>query len=84
MAASASEMKIKLMEKLHATHVEVIDISNDCGQRFSVTIVSSEFAGKSLLKSHQMVNECLTDELKQIHALTIKTFTPEKWDNRST
>lgn len=43
-------------------------------------MVSDKFGGLPLLKQHQLVNTILANELAtHIHALAIKTMTPEKW-----
>ena len=55
------------------------DTSGGCGQSFEVVVVSSQFQGKPLLQRHRVVNDCLADELKQIHAFSQKTYTPEQW-----
>nr|CAN60268.1 hypothetical protein VITISV_029393 [Vitis vinifera] len=59
---------------------EVIDTSGGCGASFAIEIVSEQFEGKRLLERHRMVNAALQEELKQIHALSIKkALTPEQW-----
>ncbi|QCD84796.1 BolA protein [Vigna unguiculata] len=59
---------------------EVVDTSGGCGASFVVEIVSEQFEGKRLLERHRMVNAALEEELKEIHALSIKkTVTPEQW-----
>ncbi|XP_016904330.1 uncharacterized protein LOC107992780 isoform X2 [Apis cerana] len=58
---------------------EVIDESDGCGAKFSVTIVSPIFEGKSLLQRHRLVNSILEKELKTIHAFSQKTLTPAEW-----
>ncbi|XP_037024540.1 bolA-like protein 2 isoform X3 [Bradysia coprophila] len=74
-------LKEKLIEKLNAVHVEVVDESDGCGGKFSTIIVSEQFAGKGLLQRHRLVNAALAEELKTIHAFSQKTFTPEQWAN---
>jgi stress-induced morphogen len=49
-----------------------------CGQAFSVLIVSPEFAGKSSLARHRLVNSALKEEIAAIHAWTAKCQTPEE------
>lgn len=45
-----------------------------------VSIVSDQFEGKRLLERHRLVNSALTEEMKEIHALSItKALTPEQW-----
>ncbi|XP_055547137.1 bolA-like protein 2 [Wyeomyia smithii] len=72
-------LKQKLIEKLQATHVEVIDESDGCGGKFSTVIVSPQFQGKAILQRHRLVNAALAEELKTIHAFSQKTYTPEQW-----
>ncbi|KAH9669310.1 protein BOLA2 [Citrus sinensis] len=59
---------------------EVIDTSGGCGAKFEIEIVSEQFEGKRLLARHRLVNAALEEEMKQIHALSIKkAMTPEQW-----
>ncbi|OQR70878.1 putative bolA protein C8C9.11-like [Tropilaelaps mercedesae] len=80
MGVPAAHIEAKLKEKLGCTHVELTDLSDGCGQKFSAIIVSPQFAGKNLLTQQRLVNSVLADELEQIHAFSQKTFTPEAWD----
>lgn len=51
-----------------------------CGASFEIEIVSEEFEGKRLLDRHRMVNAALEEEMKDIHALSIKkALTPVQW-----
>ncbi|XP_057761066.1 protein BOLA2-like [Arachis stenosperma] len=69
-----------LKSKLNPTHLEVVDTSGGCGASFVVEIVSEEFEGKRLLERHRMVNAALEEEMKEIHALSVKkAVTPEQW-----
>ncbi|KAM1052470.1 hypothetical protein ACFX13_000054 [Malus domestica] len=59
---------------------EVIDTSGGCGASFAIEIVSVQFEGKKLLERHRLINSCLEEEMKEIHALSIKkALTPEQW-----
>ena len=73
----------KLRTTLGATHVEVVDASDGCGTKLTATIVSTQFEGKPLPAQHRLVYSALEEEMKTIHALNIKTFTPKKWAARS-
>jgi len=42
-------------------------------------IVSQQFAGKTMLARHRLVNAVLKEEIAAIHAWTPKCFTPEQW-----
>ncbi|TCJ97929.1 acid stress-induced BolA-like protein IbaG/YrbA [Volucribacter psittacicida] len=48
---------------------------------YGVIAVSDEFAGLSKVKQQQMIYAPLMEHISrnEIHALTIKTFTVEKW-----
>ena len=64
----------------HAGHVSSPDSGNS---HFKILIVSEHFAGKSKVAQHQMVYECLKKFMdKPIHALSLKTYTPEEFKSR--
>ena len=63
---------------------EVRDVSGGCGQSFEAVVVSSQFEGKPLLQRHRMVNGCLAEEIKKVHAFSQKTYTPEQWTKMNT
>lgn len=54
------------------------------GKHFYVTVISSEFAGKSRIQKQQLVyapiNHYIADGT--LHAISIKTFTPEEWQQQ--
>ncbi len=53
------------------------------GQHFEAVIVSEEFAGKSRIQRHQRVYQTLGDRMRgEIHALSMKTFTPQEWQEQ--
>ncbi|MCI0481152.1 MAG: BolA family transcriptional regulator [Candidatus Dadabacteria bacterium] len=57
-----------------------VDVDGD-GTHFEAVIVSSAFDGKTLLERHQLVYNVLGEAMKErIHALSLKTYTPEQWD----
>jgi acid stress-induced BolA-like protein IbaG/YrbA len=59
---------------------ELVRVEGNDGRHFEATIVSSEFRGKSMVQQHQLVYAALGDRMKhEIHALSIKTLTPEQW-----
>jgi acid stress-induced BolA-like protein IbaG/YrbA len=76
----------KCMDGLEGTtHVECTVEASDCGgARVEVTVVNESFTGKPPLKRHRLVNEVFGAELKsnQIHALTIKAYTPVQWETK--
>ena len=57
-----------------------VQVEGDDGQHFAAIIVSEAFAGKSMLEQHRLVYGALGNSMEgAIHALSIKTFTPESW-----
>lgn len=59
---------------------EYIRVDGDDGQHFEAIIVSAEFNGKRTVQQHQLVYKALGERMGgEIHALAMKTFTPEEW-----
>ncbi|XP_041455529.1 bolA-like protein 2 [Lytechinus pictus] len=83
MEITAELLEKKLCGELQASHVEIIDeTAGGCGLKFTAVIVSEKFEGKPLLQRHRLVNSCLAEELKIIHAFSMKTLTPADWTKR--
>lgn len=60
---------------------EALKVEGD-GQHFEALIVSRDFEGKSPIQRHQLVYKALGDRMREeIHALSMKTYTPEQWAN---
>jgi len=50
------------------------------GDRFGLLVVAPEFEGLPKVKQHRRVYSALGEELKgELHALEVKTFTPEQY-----
>jgi acid stress-induced BolA-like protein IbaG/YrbA len=61
---------------LRCDHIEVVGD----GRHFEAVIVSPEFRGKNMLQQHQLVYKALGNRMhEEIHALSMKTLTPEQW-----
>lgn len=54
------------------------------GDHYQATVISSEFAGKSLVQQHQLVYRSVNQVMatEQLHALALKTYTPEQWQSQ--
>lgn len=77
---SPEDIKGWIEENLEGASVE---ISGD-GHHFEAEIVCAAFAGKSRIQQHQMVYGALGDKMKEeIHALSMRTITPEDWAEES-
>jgi len=58
---------------------EHLEVEGD-GRHFFATIVSAAFDGRSRVARHQQVYTALGDRMReQVHALSMKTFTPAEW-----
>ncbi len=76
---SAIDVKNYILQGLPCEHVSV---QGDDGQHFDAVIVSRQFAGKSRVAQHQLVYKALGARMhSEIHALSMRTFTPEAWAN---
>lgn len=60
-------------------------VRGDDGVHFEAEVVSEAFAGLSKVKSHQLVYRALGEHMGgAIHALAIKTLTPEEGTREAT
>jgi acid stress-induced BolA-like protein IbaG/YrbA len=76
---TSDQIKSYITDRLACDHVEV---AGD-GQHFEAVIVSPEFRGKSRVQQHQVVYSALGERMREeIHALSMRTFTPEEWATR--
>ena len=58
---------------------EYVEVHGD-GQHWEAVIVSAAFRGKSRVQQHQLVYSALGERMRaDIHALSMKTLTPEDW-----
>jgi acid stress-induced BolA-like protein IbaG/YrbA len=58
---------------------EFIEVAGD-GQHFEAIIVSVSFRGQSRVRQHQLVYAVLGDRMRdEIHALSLRTYSPEDW-----
>ena len=74
---TANELRSYIMNGLPCDHVEVL---GDDGQHFVAVVVSPQFTGKSRVQLHQLVYLTLGERMRaEIHALSMRTFTPEGW-----
>lgn len=49
---------------------------------YEAIIVSPQFAKKTTLARHRLVNAALKQEIAAIHAWTPKCHTPEEWEKK--
>ncbi|KAL8591349.1 hypothetical protein ACOMHN_052615 [Nucella lapillus] len=81
MGVPKEELEKKLKTELETTHLEVTDNSDGCGAKYQVLIVSPKFDGvKPTIKRHRMVHGAIEEEMKSIHAIQLKTLSPDEWE----
>jgi acid stress-induced BolA-like protein IbaG/YrbA len=74
---TANELRSYIMDGLTSDYVEVL---GDDGQHFEAVVVSPSFSGINMVQQHQLVYRALGERMRtEIHALSIKTFTPDAW-----
>jgi acid stress-induced BolA-like protein IbaG/YrbA len=77
-----AEIKNTIEANIPNAEAIVLDPMND-GQHLQALVISESFAGMPLIKQHKMVMKPLTDAFAgSVHALGLKTFTPEQWTQR--
>ena len=78
----------EVLESLFREHIDgvtFIEIRDLTGSKdhYEATIVAEAFASLNRVKQHQLVYAALGDLMSgPVHALALKTFTPEIWANR--
>jgi acid stress-induced BolA-like protein IbaG/YrbA len=74
---TAEELQSIITAGLPCEHIQ---LEGD-GRHWYATIVSSEFEGKRLIQRHQRVYATLGAKMHtdEVHALSMKTFTPTEW-----
>ncbi len=74
---NADQIKALIAAHLVCEHLE---LEGD-GRHWYAVVVAAEFEGKRAIARHQRVYATLGDKMKtdEIHALSIKAFTPVEW-----
>jgi acid stress-induced BolA-like protein IbaG/YrbA len=74
---TAQELQNIIRQGLACEHLE---LEGD-GRHWYATIVSAEFTGKRPIQRHQRVYATLGEKIQtdEVHALSMKTYTPAEW-----
>lgn len=75
-----NEIKERIEKNLETTHVQIVDLGG--GDHIRAIVVSPRFQGLPLIRQHKLVLDLFTSEINsnEVHALTVKTLTPEQFD----
>lgn len=72
-------VKSYILQGLACEHIVV----DGDGRHFDAVIVSKAFEGKGVLQQQRLVFQVLGDKMEEIHALSMKTLTPEQWSKQT-
>ncbi|HEY9753040.1 MAG TPA: BolA family transcriptional regulator [Coleofasciculaceae cyanobacterium] len=74
------QVEAMIKAELPDAQVQVQDLTGG-GDHYQVTVVSSVFEGKGLVQQHQLVYGAVRQAMstEAIHALAVKTYTPQTW-----
>ncbi len=74
---TADQIKSMIAAGMACEHLE---LEGD-GRHWYATVVSAEFEGKRAIQRHQKVYATLGNKMQndEVHALSMKTFTPAEW-----
>ena len=77
---SPEQVEVMIKAALPDAQVQVQDLTGG-GDHYQVTVVSSLFEGKALVQQHQLVYKAVQQAMstEAIHALALKTYTPQTW-----
>jgi acid stress-induced BolA-like protein IbaG/YrbA len=73
------EIKKRIEEGIPKTRAEV----EGAEDHYSAVVVSRAFVGRTRIDQHRMIYALFRDEMarQEIHALALRTCTPEEWES---
>ena len=82
MPMSQPDLEAALREGFPDAEIEIQDLAGD-GDHYKARIVSTAFQGLARVRQHQLVYAALGGRMREeIHALSMKTYSPEEWAAR--
>ena len=78
------QLKAKLQTLGPQTEATVTDLTGT-QDHYQAVVVSPSFAGKMMIEQHRIVYKTVQREIDsgEVHALTLKTYTPEQFAQRA-
>lgn len=75
-----AQLKTRIETLAPGTEVQVMDLTGTM-DHYQAIVISPAFEGKMMIEQHRMVFRTLQTEVDsgEVHALTLKTFTPEQY-----
>jgi len=69
-------IQLNISQGMATEHLSVVGD----GHHFEAVVVSEAFSGKNRVQRHQLVYQTLGDRMQsEVHALSMKTYTPQEW-----
>ena len=76
-------VKALIESGIHDAKVEVVDTTGT-KDHFSAVVISDSFDGLNLVEQHQVVYKAVGDHMtREIHALQLKTYSPQQWEKQN-
>ena len=74
------EVKKRIELLAPGTEAQVMDLTGT-QDHYQAVVISSVFEGKMMIEQHRMIFKLLQSEMDsgEVHALTLKTFTPKQY-----
>jgi len=80
---SAERIQAMIEANVPGAQAIVLDPASD-GVHFQAEVAAPAFVGISRVQQHQLVYSALGDHMREdIHALQLKTYTPDRWPHAS-
>lgn len=78
------QLKARLETLAPGTQVQVVDLTGTM-DHYQAILVSPAFVGKMMIEQHRQVMKLVQAEIdsNEVHALTLKTYTPEQYQRLS-
>jgi len=78
------QVEVMIQAKIPDALVFVKDLTGG-GDHLEAVVVSAQFTGQTKVKQHQLVYSAVEEAMstEAIHALALKTYTPEAWKTAS-
>lgn len=81
---TTQQVQEKIETTLQGARAQVTDLTGT-SDHFQVIVISTAFEGKSMIEQHRLVKAVFDKDIAsgEVHAFTLKTFTPEQWAQRT-
>ena len=77
---TVKDIENKIVESFPGSTVEVRDLTGT-EDHYQALVVSPAFEGKTMIQQHRMVKAIFDEKIQsgELHALSLKTYSPQEW-----